>query len=431
MKSLAGGDTPHQPLAGSQFLQQSDRNLWDIIEAERRRQQHTIELIASENYLSRSVLDVQGSLLSNKQAQGYPGQRIYGGCEQADQTEELAIERAKSVFGASYANVQAHSGSQANLAVYLALLSPGDTILALDQSAGGHLSHGSHFNVSGRWFQTCSYGVDRQTQWVDMDEVRALAHKERPRLIIAGGSSYSRTPNFAEFRNIANEINAYLMVDLAHGAGLVAAGLMESPVRHAHVTTFSTHGTLRGPRGGIILSNEPKLAERLSQAVYPGLQGGPLLNILAAKAVALGEAMSPSYKAYAQSVIINARSLCRRLSEGGLTVVSGGTDCHFGVVDLRPWGLSGPLVEQVLAQLGISLSKHRVPYEQASGTYSGVRVGSAACTTRGLGEDDFKEIGDMILALLGGVRSGSRNPRTENAILEGVADLNRRYPLMY
>jgi glycine hydroxymethyltransferase len=327
--------------------------------------------------------------------------------------------------------VQAHSGSQANLAVYLALLSPGDTILALDQSAGGHLSHGSHFNVSGRWFQTCSYGVDRQTQWVDMDEVRALAHKERPRLIIAGGSSYSRTPNFAEFRNIANEVNAYLMVDLAHSAGLVAAGLMDSPVKHAHVTTFSTHGTLRGPRGGIILSNEPKLAERLSQAVYPGLQGGPLLNILAAKAVALGEAMSPSYKAYAQSVIINARSLCRRLAEGGLTVVSGGTDCHFGVVDLRPWDLSGPLVERVLAQLGISLSKHRVPYEQVTGAYSGVRVGSAACTTRGLGEDDFKEIGDMILALLGGVRSGSRNPRTENAILEGVADLNRRFPLMY
>ncbi|HRK84630.1 MAG TPA: serine hydroxymethyltransferase, partial [Alcaligenes faecalis] len=351
--------------------------------------------------------------------------------EQADQTEELAIERAKSVFGAAFANVQAHSGSQANLAVYLALLSPGDTILALDQSAGGHISHGSHVNVSGRWFQTCSYGVDRQTQWVDMDEVRALAHKERPRLIIAGGSSYSRTPDFAEFRTIANEVNAYLMVDLAHSAGLVAAGLMESPVPHAHVTTFSTHGTLRGPRGGIILCNEPKLAERLSQAVYPGLQGGPLLNIMAAKAVALGEAMSPAYKAYAQAVIINARSLCRRLAEGGLTVVSGGTDCHFGVVDLRPWELSGPLVERALAQLGISLSKHRVPYEQAHAAYSGIRVGSGACTTRGLGEDDFKEIGDMILALLGGVRSGARSARTENAILEGVADLNRRYPLAY
>ncbi|HRL22296.1 serine hydroxymethyltransferase [Alcaligenes sp. SDU_A2] len=431
MKSLAGGEAHQLPLVGSQPLQQIDRSLWDILEAERRRQQHTVELIASENYASRAVLDAQGSLLSNKQAQGYPGQRIYGGCDQADQAEELAIERARQLFDCRHANVQAHSGSQANLAVYLALLSPGDTILALDQRAGGHVSHGSVVNVSGRWFQTRAYGVDRSTQWVDMDEVRRQARSERPRLIIAGGSAYSRTPDFVGFRAIADEVGAYFMADMAHSAGLVAAGAIESPVSQAHVTTLSTHGTLRGPRGGMILCNDARLAGKFDVAVYPGLQGGPLVNMLAAKAVAFGEALRPSFAVYAQAVMDNARVLCRRLAEGGLTVVSGGTDCHFGVVDLRPWGLDGPLVEQALMQVGISLSKHAVPYDDGDGSYSGIRVGSAACTSRGLSEDDFKEIGDMILALLGGVRSGTRSARTETAIREGVAGLNRRFPLPY
>lgn len=431
MKSLASGDVHQLPLVGSQPLQQTDRSLWDMLEAERRRQQHTVELIASENYVSRAVLDAQGSLLSNKQAQGYPGRRIYGGCEQVDQAEELAIERARQLFDCRHANVQAHSGSQANLAVCLALLSPGDIILALDQRAGGHVSHGSAVNVSGRWFQTRSYGVDRRTQWVDMDEVRRQAHAERPRLIIAGGSAYSRTPDFVGFRAIADEVGAYFMADMAHCAGLVAAGVFESPVSQAHVTTLSTHGTLRGPRGGMILCNDARLADKFDAAVYPGLQGGPLINMVAAKAVALGEALRPSFATYAQAVMANARSLCRRLSEGGLTVVSGGTDCHFGVVDLRPWGLDGPLVERVLMQVGISLSKHTVPYDDDQGSYSGIRVGSAACTSRGLGEDDINEIGDMILALLGGVRNGARSLRTENAIREGVAALNRRYPLPY
>lgn len=431
MKSLAGGEVHQLPLVGSQPLQHIDRPIWDILDAERQRQQSTVELIASENYVSRAVLDAQGSLLSNKQAQGYPGRRIYGGCEQVDQAEEQAVERAKQLFDCRFANVQAHSGSQANLAVYLALLSPGDTILALDQRAGGHVSHGSGVNVSGRWFQTRSYGVDRNTQWVDMDEVRNQARRERPRLIIAGGSSYSRTPDFVSFRAIADEIGAYFMADMAHSAGLVAAGLLESPIAQAHVTTLSTHGTLRGPRGGMILCNDARLAGKFDAAVYPGLQGGPLLNMVAAKAVALGEALRPSFGVYAGAVMANARSLCRRLSEGGLTVVSGGTDCHFGVVDLRPWGLDGRNVERALRQVAISLSKHAVPYDDQDGNYSGIRVGSAACTSRGLQDDDFKEIGDMILALLGGVRSGARSLRTENAIREGVAALNRRYPLPY
>jgi glycine hydroxymethyltransferase len=349
-----------------------------------------------------------------------------------DVTEEIAIERATRLFGARYANVQPHSGSQANQAVYLALLAPGDKILGLDLRAGGHLTHGSKVNMSGRWLQALSYSVDPATHRVDMDEVERIARQERPKLIIAGGSAYSRTLDFARFRAIADETGAIFMADMAHFAGLAAAGAYPSPVPHAHVTTTTTHKTLRGPRGGMILTDDAELARKIDSAVFPGLQGGPLMHIIAAKAVALGEALQPAFRTYAHAVVENARVLCRRLAEGGLSIVSGGTDCHLGVVDLRPWGLAGNTAEQALEQVGITLNKNAVPNDPAKpAVTSGIRVGSAACTSRGMGPAEFQEIGDMILALLGGVRAGAVDARTESAIREGVAGLARRFPLPY
>ncbi len=420
------------PCVSALPLAQADPGIWGAIDAERRRQRHSIELIASENFVSRAVLEVQGSVLTNKYAEGYPGRRYYGGCINVDVTEEIAIERATRLFGARYANVQPHSGSQANQAVYLALLAPGDKILGLDLRAGGHLTHGSKVNMSGRWLQALSYSVDPATHRVDMDEVERIARQERPKLIIAGGSAYSRTLDFARFRAIADETGAIFMADMAHFAGLAAAGAYPSPVPHAHVTTTTTHKTLRGPRGGMILTDDAELARKIDSAVFPGLQGGPLMHIIAAKAVALGEALQPAFRTYAHAVVENARVLCRRLAEGGLSIVSGGTDCHLGVVDLRPWGLAGNTAEQALEQVGITLNKNAVPNDPAKpAVTSGIRVGSAACTSRGMGPAEFQEIGDMILALLGGVRAGAVDARTESAIREGVAGLARRFPLPY
>ena len=432
MPRMANTDGLALPAVGSLTLQQADRDLWGVIDAERQRQQHSIELIASENFVSRAVLETLGSVLTNKYAEGYPGRRYYGGCLHADAAENMAIERATRLFGCEYANVQPHSGSQANQAVFLAFLAPGDKVLGLDLKAGGHLTHGARANISGRWFQAISYGVDPVSHRVDMDEVERIARRERPRLIIAGGSAYSRTLDFARFRAIADDVGALFMADMAHVAGLVAGGVFPSPVPFAHVTTTTTHKTLRGPRGGMILGNDGEIMKKINSAVFPGLQSGPLMHIIAAKAVALGEALHPTFHAYAQTVVENAQALCGRLAEGGLSIVSGGTDCHLGVIDLRPWGLAGNVAEHALEQVGLTLNKNTVPNDETGPTVtSGIRVGSAACTSRGMGPDEFREIGDMILALLGGVRAGAIDSRTESSIREGVAELTRRFPLPY
>ncbi|MFY0478502.1 serine hydroxymethyltransferase [Achromobacter marplatensis] len=431
MTNLAQSDDPI-PLVSALALPQADRDIWAAIESERHRQMQSIELIASENFASRAVLETQGSVLTNKYAEGYPGRRYYGGCMNVDIAEDIAITRAKRLFGAAHVNVQPHSGSQANQAVYLALLTPGDKILGLDLKAGGHLTHGAKVNMSGRWFQTLSYGVDPASQRVDMDEVERIARRERPKLIVAGGSAYSRTLDFARFRAIADDVGAIFMADMAHFAGLVAGGAYPSPVPHAHVTTTTTHKTLRGPRGGMILCNDGEIAKKIDSAVFPGLQGGPLMHIVAAKAVALGEALQPSFRTYVRAVVDNAQTLCDRLAAGGLSVVSGGTDCHLGVIDLRPWGLAGNTAEQALEQVGITLNKNAVPFDDAKPTVtSGIRVGSAACTSRGMGASAFKQIGDMILAVLGDVRSGASDPRTASAVRAEAADLARRFPLPY
>jgi glycine hydroxymethyltransferase len=413
-------------------LQHSDIEAWHAIHSERLRQARSIELIASENFVSRAVLEAQGSVLTNKYAQGYPGLRYYGGCANADAVENLAIARAKALFNCAHANVQPHSGSQANQGVFLALLEPGDRIMGLDLRSGGHLTHGSRVSLSGRWFQSISYAVDPVSQLIDMDQVRRIALCERPRLIIAGGSAYSRVLDFAEFRRIADDAGALLMADIGHVAGLVAAGVLPSPVGHAHVITATTHMTLRGPRGGMILSSDSEIARRMDAAIFPGLQSGPLMHVVAAKAVALGEALQPCFRTYAQAVVDNARVLCDRLAQGGLPVVSGGTDSHLGVIDLRPWELTGKAAETALEQVGITVNKNVVPGDGAQPLVaSGIRVGSAACTTRGMGAEAFREIGDMILAVLGGVRSGTMNARTLRSIHEGVSDLTARHPLPY
>ncbi len=432
MPRMANTDGLALPAVGSLTLQQADRDLWGVIDAERQRQQHSIELIASENFVSRAVLETLGSVLTNKYAEGYPGRRYYGGCLHADTAENMAIERATRLFGCEYANVQPHSGSQANQAVFLAFLAPGDKVLGLDLKAGGHLTHGARANISGRWFQAISYGVDPVSHRVDNDQVGRDCPRVRPRLIIAGGSAYSRTLDFARFRAIADDVGALFMADMAHVAGLVAGGVFPSPVPFAHVTTTTTHKTLRGPRGGMILGNDGEIMKKINSAVFPGLQSGPLMHIIAAKAVALGEALHPTFHAYARTVVENAQALCGRLAEGGLSIVSGGTDCHLGVIDLRPWGLAGNVAEHALEQVGLTLNKNTVPNDETGPTVtSGIRVGSAACTSRGMGPDEFREIGDMILALLGGVRAGAIDSRTESSIREGVAELTRRFPLPY
>ncbi len=412
-------------------LTRVDPELARAIACEARRQNGGIELIASENIVSLAVLEAQGSVLTNKYAEGYPGRRYYGGCEFVDVGEALAIERAKKLFGCAFANVQPHSGAQANQGVFLALLEPGDTILGLALAAGGHLTHGAAPNLSGKWFHAVQYGVRREDGLIDYDEVARLARENRPKLIIAGGSAYPRIIDFARFRDIADEVGAYLLVDMAHFAGLVASGVHPSPLPHAHVVTTTTHKTLRGPRGGMILSDDEALGRKINSAIFPGLQGGPLMHVIAAKAVALGEALMPEFKVYARAVADNARTLAAALIERGLDIVTGGTDTHIVLVDLRPKGLTGKAAERSLENAGLTCNKNAVPFDPEKPTItSGIRLGTPAATTRGFGADEFRLVGRLIADVLDGLAAGpDDNSAAEAAARERVAELCRRFPI--
>nr|WP_318246118.1 serine hydroxymethyltransferase [Stappia indica] len=405
--------------------------MFAAIAEERDRQRHCIELIASENFVSPAVLEAQGSILTNKYAEGYPHRRYYGGCASVDVVEDLAIERLNQLFGSAFANVQPHSGSQANQAAFLALLTPGDTILGLDLKAGGHLTHGAAVNLSGRWFNIASYGVDPDSHLIDMDQVAELARTHRPRLLIAGGSAYPRTLDFARFRQIADEVGAILMVDMAHFAGLVAGDVYPSPVPFADVVTSTTHKTLRGPRGGFVLTNDAGIAKKINSAVFPGLQGGPLMHVIAAKAVAFGEALDPSFKTYSRRVIENCSILAQTLANGGLAITSGGTDCHLAVVDLRPLGITGNIAEKALESVGITLNKNAIPNDpEKPMVTSGIRVGSAAGTSRGFGVQEYRQIAALILDTLHAVRGGTLDAERDR--INGlVRDLVGRFPLPY
>jgi glycine hydroxymethyltransferase len=408
----------------------SDDAVFQAINRELRRQQDQIELIASENIVSEAVLAAQGSVLTNKYAEGYPGRRYYGGCEFVDEVETLAIDRAKTLFNSGFGNVQPHSGAQANLAAFLALLEPGDTFMGMSLAHGGHLTHGSPVTISGKWFRPISYGVKETDHRIDMDEVRELARRFRPKLILAGGSAYPRDIDFARFRDIADEIGAKLMVDMAHVAGLVAAGVYTSPVPHAHVVTSTTHKTLRGPRGGLILTNDSELARKLNSAVFPGVQGGPLMHVIAAKAVAFGEALDPSFKKYARDTVVNARALAAVLAEGGLAIVSGGTDSHLVLVDLRPLGLTGKAAEAALERVGLTCNKNGIPFDpEKPAITSGIRLGSSAGTTRGFGEREFREIGALILQTLKGLVGASSDESAKEVIAQRVRQLCQSYPI--
>jgi len=394
------------------------------------RQAHEIELIASENIVSRAVLQAQGSILTNKYAEGYPGKRYYGGCEFVDEVETLAIDRAKQLFGCEFANVQPSSGSQANQAVFTALIKPGDPILGMSLDAGGHLTHGAKANQSGKWFQAHSYGVRLQDGRIDLEEVRKTAKATSPRVIIAGGSAYSRTIDFAAFRQIADEVGAIFMVDMAHFAGLVAAGLIPSPLGHAHVVTTTTHKTLRGPRGGMVLTNDADIAKKVNSAVFPGIQGGPLMHVIAGKAVAFGEALKPAFKTYAQAVIDNANVLAQTLKSGGLDIVSGGTDTHLMLVDLRPKGVKGNDTEKALERAYITCNKNGVPSDpEKPMVTSGVRVGSPAATTRGFGKNEFKQVGVWMIEVVDALAKGGDTSAIEAKVREEVKALTARFPI--
>ncbi len=396
------------------------------------RQQNQIELIASENIVSLDVLRAQGSVLTNKYAEGYPGKRYYGGCEHVDVVEQLAIDRAKALFGAGFVNVQPHSGAQANQAVFLALLQPGDRIIGLSLAHGGHLTHGSPVTMSGKWFDVVSYEVREDDQRIDMDNVRKVALETRPRLIVAGASAYPRAIDFAGFRAIADEVGAYHMVDMAHYAGLIAAGLYPDPLPHAHVVTTTTHKTLRGPRGGMILTNDEALAKKFNSAVFPGNQGGPLMHVIAAKAVAFGEALQPGFRDYAGQVIANARALSDVLIAGGLGIVSGGTDCHMVLVDLRPIGVTGRDAERALERAGLTCNKNSIPFDpQKPFVTSGVRLGTSAGTTRGFDVAEFRQIGDLVLKVLTALaKAGPEgDAATEAAVLADVRALCAAHPI--
>ena len=413
-------------------LAESDPEIAAAITKELGRQQNEIELIASENIVSRAVLEAAGSVLTNKYAEGYPGRRYYGGCQFVDIAESLAIERAKALFGCEFANVQPHSGSQANQGVLLALAKPGDTILGMSLDAGGHLTHGARPNLSGKWFNAVQYGVRKDDHRIDYDQVAELARSHRPQIIIAGGSAYPRQIDFARFRAIADEVGAIFMVDMAHFAGLVAAGLHPSPFPHAHVTTTTTHKTLRGPRGGMILTNDAEIAKKINSAIFPGLQGGPLMHIIAAKAVAFGEALRPEFKAYAQAVIDNARAMGEVLVEAGFDLVSGGTDTHLLLVDLRPKGLTGKAAEAALGRAHITCNKNGVPFDPEKPTItSGIRLGSPAGTTRGFGVAEFRRVGEMIAEVLEGLAKDGEdaNGACEARIKEEVLALCARFPI--
>ncbi|PKR53769.1 serine hydroxymethyltransferase [Thalassospira marina] len=409
----------------------SDAEIAHAIAHELDRQQNQIELIASENIVSRDVLVAQGSVLTNKYAEGYPGRRYYGGCEHVDVVETIAIDRIKQLFGAEFANVQPHSGAQANQAVFLALLQPGDRVMGMSLAHGGHLTHGSPVTMSGKWFDVVSYEVDETTHLIDMDAVRKVALETKPKLIVAGASAYPRHIDFAAFRAIADEIGAYLMVDMAHYAGLIAAGVYPNPVPHAHVVTSTTHKTLRGPRGGFILTNDEALAKKFNSAVFPGNQGGPLMHVIAAKAVAFGEALQPSFGDYAKQVFDNARALSAVLQQGGVDIVSGGTDCHMVLVDLRPKGVTGKATEAALERAGLTCNKNAIPFDpEKPFVTSGVRLGTSAGTTRGFGEAEFRKIGELIIQVINAL---SANPEgdvaTEQAVLAEVQGLCAAFPI--
>ena len=412
-------------------LSQTDPEIAAALQDELVRQQDQIEMIASENIVSNAVLEAQGSILTNKYAEGYSGRRYYGGCEYVDVVETLAIDRAKQLFDCNFVNVQPHSGAQANQAVFLALLQPGDTVLGMSLASGGHLTHGAGPNLSGKWFNAVQYGVSRETGTIDYDEVRALAEEHKPKMIVAGASAYPRTLDFAAFREIADSVGAYLMVDMAHISGLVAAGVHPSPVPHAHIVTSTTHKTLRAARGGLILSNDEALGKKINSAVFPGLQGGPLMHAIAGKAVAFGEALKPEFKTYIQTVVDNARVLGEVLLDRGLDLVAKGTDTHLVLVDLRPKGLTGDITEVSLENAGITCNKNGVPFDpEKPMVTSGVRLGTPAGTTRGFGPDEFRQVGHLIGDVLDGLASNRNDNSDIEAEVRGkVRDLCRAFPI--
>ena len=412
-------------------LQAADPEVFSSIQDELNRQRDKIELIASENIVSKAVLEAQGSVLTNKYAEGYPGKRYYGGCEYVDVTEQLAIDRARRLFGAAFANVQPHSGANANQAVFYALLSPGDTFMGLDLAAGGHLTHGHPANFSGKWFKPVPYTVRRDDQRIDMDQVRSLAREHKPKLIITGGSAYSRIIDFAAFREICDEVGALFMVDMAHFAGLVAGGVHPNPVPFADVVTTTTHKTLRGPRGGMILSRDEAIGKKINSAVFPGLQGGPLMHVIAAKAVAFGEALKPEFKTYAKMVVENAKALAEVLKSSGLDIVAGGTDTHLMLVDLRPKGAKGRPAEHALDRAAITCNKNAVPFDTEKAVVtSGIRLGSPAGTTRGFGAGEFREIGKLIVEVVDAVaKNEAGDAQVEQSVARRVGDLCARFPI--
>ena len=413
-------------------LADRDPDIFGAVGNELSRQRHEIELIASENIVSRAVLEAQGSVLTNKYAEGYPGKRYYQGCAPSDSVEKLAMDRAKMLFDCAYVNVQPHSGAQANGAVLLALVQPGDTILGMSLDAGGHLTHGAAPAMSGKWFNAVQYGVREDDHLIDYDEVERLAEEHKPKLIIAGGSAYPRHIDFKRFRAIADEVGAYFQVDMAHFAGLVATGLHPSPLPHAHVVTTTTHKTLRGPRGGMILSNDEALGKKFNSAVFPGLQGGPLMHVIAAKAVAFGEALQPEFRSYSAAVIENAQALAQRLKDRGADIVSGGTDTHLALIDLRPLGVTGKDADEALERASITCNKNGIPFDPLPPTKtSGIRVGSPAGTTRGFGKAEFQEIGDMVADVLDGLKAKGEegDPAVEADVKRRVEALCDRFPI--
>ena len=416
----------------NEHLKDSDPDVWAAIEREGQRQQDEIELIASENIVSQAVIDAVGTLLTNKYAEGYPGRRYYGGCQYVDEVENIAIDRAKQLFNCEFANVQPHSGSQANQSVMLALIKPGDTILGMSLAAGGHLTHGAPPNQSGKWFNAVQYGVTEDTNLIDYDEVERLANEHKPKMIIAGGSAYPRHIDFKRFREIADGVGAYLHVDMAHFAGLVAAGLHPSPLPYADICTTTTHKTLRGPRSGLVVSNNTDIGKKINSAVFPGLQGGPLMHVIAGKAVAFGEALQPSFKDYIKRVVDNCRALGQTLVDGGLALVSGGTDTHLILVDLRPKGLTGKAAEEALGRAFITCNKYGVPFDPEKPMItSGIRLGSPAGTTRGFGVGEFQQVGSMILEVLDGLAANGEdnNGAVEAKVKQQAIELCGRFPI--
>jgi glycine hydroxymethyltransferase len=414
-------------------LAKNDPEVFDSIARELGRQQDQIELIASENIVSRAVLEAQGSIMTNKYAEGYAGRRYYGGCEFVDLAEILAIERVTKLFGCNYANVQPNSGSQANQGAYQALIAPGDTILGMSLAAGGHLTHGAPPNQSGKWFNAVQYGVRQEDALINFDEVLSLAKLHRPKLIIAGGSSYPRKIEFSKFREIADEVGAFFMVDMAHFAGLVAAGIYHSPFPHAHIVTSTTHKTLRGPRGGIILTNDEEISKKVNSAIFPGIQGGPLMHVIAAKAVAFAEALAPDFKVYARNVVKNAQSLAKKLAERGCDIVSGGTDTHLMLVDLRPKGLTGKDAERSMEAAGITCNKNGIPFDPEKPMItSGIRLGTPVGTSRGFGLSEFELVGDLISNVLDGLATNpDNNTKIEKEIRYEVTQICSRFPIYH